>query len=198
MSSLKALDKKVAVRKQVYKPILSSPYVNDLNNWPHVNEQSVVVELLKSTILNKCAHLTDVPMGKWPWSIEIDYNNIVSLLSSSPPSIEQRRKFLLFACNKDSKYVSPLLLQQIPTLCYLSHHEIYLIQLPTGSFDMIRKHGINLQHGLLLLHINDQLDPKFVSAIQDRVQAVSLPWLDDLNQYKCTQLDLLSTTQPLR
>lgn len=199
MSSLKALDKKVAIKKQVYKPILSSPYVNDSHNWPHVNEQSFVVELFKSTILNKCVHLTNVDMKHWPWTIEIDYNKIISLLSPHDDNIASPlRNFFLFVCNKDTKYIPSIMLQHIPTLCYLSPHDVTLIQLPTGSFEMIRNHGINIQHGLLLLYINDQVDHKFVSAIKERVQSVSLPWLDDLNRYRSTNLDLLKTTQPLR
>lgn len=195
MSSLKAIDKKIATKKQVYKPILSSPYVNDSHNWPHVNEQSFVVELLKSTILSKCIHLSNVNMKDWPWTIEVDYNKIVSLLSSSDSLAPSR--FFLFACNKDSKYIPSIILQQIPALCYLSPHEVTLIQLPAGSFEMIRNHGLNIQHGLLLLYVDDQLDEKFVSAIKERVQNVSQPWLDDLSRYRSTQLDLLKTTQPL-
>ncbi len=186
----------MATRKQDYKPILSSPYVNDLGQWPHVNEQSVVVELLKSTILNKCVHLTNVEMSQWPWSLEIDYNKIVSLLSEKTPATPLH--MFLFVCNKDTKFVPSILLQQIPTLAYLCPHDVTLVQLPTGSFEMIRNSGINLQNGLLLLHINDQIDPKFVSAIKERVQPTTQPWLDDLNEYRSTQLDLLTTTQPIR
>ncbi|KAK5960361.1 Pop3p PWA37_002439 [Arxiozyma heterogenica] len=196
MSSLKAIDKKVATKKQVYKPILSSPYVNDLHSWPHVNEQPFVVELFKSTILNKCIHLSNVDMKDWPWTIEVDYNKIVSLLSSNTG--QRPLAFFLFVCNKDTKYIPSIILQHIPALCYLSPHEVTIIQLPAGSFEMIKKHGINIQHGLLLLYVNDQLDDKFVSAIKERVENVSQPWLDDLTRYRSTQLDLLKTTQPLR
>lgn len=197
MSSLKALDKRVATRKQVYKPILSSPYVNDQANWPRVKEQSVVLELLKSTILNKCVHLSNVDVSDWPWSIETDYNSIVSLLSDNKSHPLQR--FFLFACNKDTKFVPSILLQQIPALSYLSIHDVTLVQLPTGAFELIAKSGItNFNNsGLLLLHINEQLDPKFVAAIKDRVTPNAQPWLDDLHNYHHTKLDLLMSTQPL-
>lgn len=205
MSSLKALDKKVAARKQVYKPILSSPYVNDAAAWPIVNEQSVVLELLKSTILNKCVHLSasQVTMANWPWSLETDYNSIVSLLSDNNTTTTTALQLFLFVCNKDSKHVPSIILQQIPTLAYLSPHDVTLVQLPPGSFELIRNSAINIQNsGLLLLHINDQLDPKFVSAIKERVQqntsSSSKPWLDDLQHYRSTRLDLVMSTQPLK
>lgn len=198
MSSLKALDKKVAQRRQVYKPILSSPYVNELQNWPHVRDQPFVVELLKTTILNKTKHLAKVDIKEWPWTIECDYNKIVSLLSQDSP--EKKEHLLLFVCNKDTnKHVPAILLQQIPTLCYLSKHSVTMVQLPTGSFEMLRDHNVPSVNGLLLIHCDEKLDSKFVSAIKERVDdSRSLPWLDDLLKFKSTNIDLIRTTQPLK
>lgn len=184
----------------MYKPILESPFTNELNSWPHLKDQKFVVQLLKNTILNKCKHLNEssVPISQWPWDILINYNEIVSYLSKTEPSCN----VILFVCNKDQDIPS-ILLQQIPILSYISKTKVTLVQLPKGSLDLLRDaiRDKDIDNGLLLIQCNDKLDSTFLTQIESQMdtneQASKFPWLDNL-QYKPTNIKLLKSTIPLQ
>lgn len=190
MLSLKKLDKQLAQKKQIYKPILSSPFVSQVDNWPHVKDQSLVLELLKSNILNKVKYLNSDDKANWPFDLINDFNEIVSYLAQDT---DDPFECLLFVCNKD-KIVSSLILQQLPNLVYTSKRKCTLIQLPKGSHDLIDQHNLFLADGLLLIICNEKLDTKFKDSILERVQDNMPLWY---NQFHEADIKLIRTTIPL-
>lgn len=194
MSSLKATDKRIAKRRQVYKTILSNPFVNEEHIWPHVSNQQFVIELLQKYILNKLQHLIDMNVDKsqWPFTIMTDFNKIYKCISGSDISTNYN-KMILFVCNKDPD-VPLVMLQQIPLLTSMSQKEIILIQLPKGTLTLLQKY-IDLPYGMLLLPTN-QLDPIFVNQIQEQVSKQDLAWLKPL-KYKHTDIKLVKSSAPL-
>ncbi|CCK72588.1 Pop3p KNAG_0K02250 [Huiozyma naganishii CBS 8797] len=193
-SSLRAIEKKVALRKQVYKTVLGSPFVNEAHMWPRVQDQAVVLELLKGTVLNKCVHLQGVERGQWPLDVATDYNEIVKLLGAAGGP--QELDAILFVCPRDSG-IPPVLLQQVPLMCYTSRGTVTLVQLPQGSHKLLLAEPLYCKEGLLLVHCNDKLDGKFVAAVRDKTDPLRFPWLDGI-AYQRTDLKLLKTTAPLK
>lgn len=53
MNSLQKEEKRVAKRRQVYKPILENPFTNEAKLWPHVTDQKLVLELLEEKVLKR-------------------------------------------------------------------------------------------------------------------------------------------------
>lgn len=190
MLSLKKLDKQLAEKRQIYKPILSSPFVNQSANWPHVQDQSLVVELLKSNILNKIKYLNSSEKKDWPFDLKTEFNEITSFLAEDT---DDQIQCILFVCNKD-KNVSSLILQQLPNLVYTSKRKCVLVQLPKGTQDLIDQHDLFLADGLLLVICNDKLDPKFKESILARVDNNVPLWYGQFHQ---TDIKLLRTTIPL-
>ncbi|SMN19528.1 similar to Saccharomyces cerevisiae YNL282W POP3 Subunit of both RNase MRP and nuclear RNase P [Maudiozyma saulgeensis] len=192
MSSLKAIDKRVAKRRQVYKAVLSNPFVNEEQLWPHVKDQQLVQELLQKHVLNKLQHLREmnIPKQEWPFDSITDFNEVYSYLSQK----DSNEEVLLFVCNKDPD-VPSVMLQQIPLMSYISSIKVTLIQLPKGSLAMIQKF-IDLPYGLLLLPTK-HLDPIFLQQIHEQVLKQDLPWLAPL-KYKSTDIKLVKSSAPLK
>lgn len=178
--SLKTVDKKINKRKQVYRPILDNPFTNEGHMWPHVEEQRFVWELLETTVLSKVKKFADIPPGDWPWDIETDFNNIVKQLDGTTGVKED---VILYVCVKDSG-VSSVLLQQIPLLCYMYEGNVMLVQLPRGSFPLIKESiaqsPLECKDGLVMLRCNDKLNKNFVEQVKSRVAPLQFPWLKSI------------------
>ncbi|EDO17964.1 hypothetical protein Kpol_1054p10 [Vanderwaltozyma polyspora DSM 70294] len=190
-NSLKALDKKIAKRRQVYRPILDNPYTNEGKLWPIVEDQHIVWELLQSTILSKCKNLTID--DEWPWDISYSFNDIVSILSGTD---ESNSPVLLFVCNKDAG-VPSVLLQQVPLLCYTSKVKVTLVQLPRNSLQVILDSlPIDNFDGMLLLKCNSKINSNFTDLILSKVAPLNFPWLDNL-KYEPSNIKYLNTSMPI-
>ncbi|CAI4035845.1 hypothetical protein SMKI_14G0540 [Saccharomyces mikatae IFO 1815] len=185
--SLKSLDKKVAKRRQVYKPVLDNPFTNEAHMWPHVHDQPLVWQLLQCSILNKLAHIQS--KDDYPWELYTEFNDIVQYLSSEGGSSDP---VCLFVCNKDPD-VPLVLLQQIPLLCYMAPMVVKLVQLPKSAMAIFKPVS---KYGMLLLRCDDRVDRKFVSQIQKNVDPLRFPWLDAV-KYQRTSVKLLKTTVPI-
>ncbi|CCD22755.1 Pop3p NDAI_0A06000 [Naumovozyma dairenensis CBS 421] len=202
-NSLKALDKKIAKRRQVYKPLLDSPFIRESNYWPRIKDQKIVTHLLQNSILNKCKHFesSSIPRSEWPWDILFDFNEIISFLSSTD-SHDKDDSAILFVCNKDQD-IPAILLQQIPILCYLSQRKVSLIQLPRGSLQMFQEAITDraIDNGLLLLRGNSKLDSSFVRqieySIEEDTNPLTIPWLESL-KYKPSDIKLVKSSMPLQ
>ncbi|CAB4253580.1 similar to Saccharomyces cerevisiae YNL282W POP3 Subunit of both RNase MRP and nuclear RNase P [Maudiozyma barnettii] len=194
MSSLKAIDKRIAKRRQVYKAVLSNPFVNEEQIWPHVKNQQLVQELLQKHVLNKVQHLQQMKVAKeeWPFDLITDFNKIYAYLEQNEP--EQAKEALLFVCNKDQD-VPLVMLQQIPLMSYISSTQTTLVQLPKGSLGNIQKF-IDLPYGILLLPA-EHLDPVFLQQIHEQVAKQIVPWLAPL-KYKSTDVKLAKSSAPLK
>lgn len=79
--SLKSLDKKIAKRRQVYKPVLDNPFTNEAHMWPRVHDQPLIWQLLQSSIINKLIHIQS--KENYPWELYTDFNEIVQYLSGA-------------------------------------------------------------------------------------------------------------------
>ncbi|SCU91439.1 LAFA_0F03752g1_1 [Lachancea sp. 'fantastica'] len=178
MSSLKQLQQS-AVKKQVYKPILDNPYTDEAHNWPYVEEQPLVAELVRS-------HVTSV-LQQAPDSLEalFGFNNVVTFLQgpvktdavTSNTHTELPRVFL-FVCNRDS--VPSVLLAQIPILARVSRYEVVLVPLPRGFISHLDEccPKDQFHDGMLLLIENSNFDLQFASQLVKRVGHVTpQPWL---------------------
>lgn len=192
MSSLKTIDKKIAKRRQVYKPVLESPFTNETHLWPRVEEQQFVMHLLENTLLTKCKLLKGTPRIEWPWDILTEFNDIVSYLSQKDGS--KKEDVLLFVCNKDPGIAS-VLLQQLPLLSYMSIHEVTLVQLPKGSHSTIEDY-LPLPDGMLLVRCNDRINDKFLKQIKTKVDELQFPWLHNV-KYQTTDVKVLKTSMPI-
>ncbi|SCU94116.1 LAME_0F06172g1_1 [Lachancea meyersii CBS 8951] len=175
MSSLKQLQQKSARKKQVYKPILDNPYTDEAHNWPYVEDQPLVAELVRS-------HVTEV-LRHAPESLDarFGFNAVVKYLEQ--PSFEtvaadEPSRVFLFVCNRDS--VPSVLLAQIPVLARVSRRDVVLIPLPRGfvsHFDKCCPAG-QYHDGLLLVVQNTDFDLQFASQLTRRVGHVTpKPWL---------------------
>ena len=194
MNSLKAADKRIAKRRQVYKTILSNPFVNEEQIWPRVLNQQHVIELLQKYVLNKLQHLIELKIDKteWPFTIITNFNKIYKIFSDNNIK-SYGNQMILFVCNKDSE-VPLVMLQQLPLLTSMSQKDIILVQLPKGTLSILQKY-IALPYGLLLLPTN-QLDPIFVNQIIEQVSKQNLKWLKPL-KYKQTDIKLIKSSAPL-
>lgn len=195
MNSLKAVDKRIAKRRQVYKAILSNPFVNEEQIWPHVSNQQLVIELLQKYVLNRLQHLIEMKVDRtqWPFTIITDFNKIYKTISETDITSSYGNQMILFVCNKDPE-VPLVMLQQIPLLTCMSQKDIILTQLPKGTLPLLQKY-IDLPYGILLLPTN-QLDPVFVNQIKEQVSNQNLKWLKPL-KYKQTDIKLIKSSAPL-
>lgn len=184
-NNLRSLDKKVAKSKKIYKPILDNPYVNEINLFPHVENQQLVWQLLQDNVLNKCKMLKADVAG-WPFEIYTGFNNVVEQLSNNKNDENpSNKKMYLFVCNRDSG-VSSILLQQLPLLCYKANTRI--IQLPKGAFPVISSSLATLSEtakclapysdGILLLLDSPKLNKSFTGQLDANVAPLNFPWLD--------------------
>lgn len=189
-NSLREADKKVARRRQVYKPVLSNPFTNEEQLWPHVEDQQLVLQLLQNTVLNKLPHLSGTDRAQWPFDIVTDFNDIYNYLNNGENELD-----LLFVCNRDPD-VPSVVLQQIPLLTFVSAHDTTLIQLPRGSLAMIQQY-IDLPYGMLLIQDNGKIDQKFIDQMKEQVGTQSLPWLEQ-SKYVQAQVKLVKSTAPLK
>lgn len=185
--SLKSLEKKIAKRRQVYKPVLDNPFTNEAHLWPHVHDQPLIWQLVQSSILNKLAHMQS--KEEYPWELYTDFNDIVQYLSSDRGNSDP---VYLFVCNKDPG-VPLALLQQIPLLCYMAPMPVKLVQLPRSALPAFKTVS---KYGLLLLRCDDRVDRKFVSQVDRNVDPLQFPWLSAV-KYQPTAVKLLKTTVPI-
>ncbi|CAD6641830.1 HN1_G0009840.mRNA.1.CDS.1 [Saccharomyces cerevisiae] len=185
--SLKSLDKKIAKRRQVYKPVLDNPFTNEAHMWPRVHDQPLIWQLLQSSIINKLVHIQS--KESYPWELYTDFNEIVQYLSGAHGNSDP---VCLFVCNKDPD-VPLVLLQQIPLLCYMAPMTVKLVQLPKSAMDTFKSVS---KYGMLLLRCDDRVDKKFVSQIQKNVDLLQFPWLNAI-KYRPTSVKLLKTTVPI-
>ncbi|CEP61256.1 Pop3p LALA0_S02e10308g [Lachancea lanzarotensis] len=176
MSSLKQLQRKSAIKKQVYKPILDNPYTDEAHNWPYVQEQSLIAELVRShvtTVLQQAPDSLDVRFG---------FNDVVKFLQGSPSKDDlvasPPSRVFLFVCNRDS--IPSVLLAQIPILARVSRYEVVLVPLPRGFISHLDECcPANQYHdGMLLVVENSNFDIQFASQVVKRVGHVTpQPWL---------------------
>lgn len=195
-NSLKALDKKISKRKQVYKPILDNPFTNESRLWPLVNDHQVVWQSLQTTIVSQFKNLEGTPLDAWPWDLLFTFNDIVKHLSDDNGT-SPKDPVLLFVCNKDSG-VPSVMLQQIPLLCFMSKVDVTLVQLPKNSYNVLADAlpTEDVFDGLLLIRCNDKLNDKFVSQIKAKVEPLKFPWLNDV-KYQKTNVKLVKTSMPI-
>ncbi|CAI4049350.1 Pop3p SKDI_14G0520 [Saccharomyces kudriavzevii IFO 1802] len=185
--SLKSLDRKIAKRRQVYKPVLDNPFTNEAHLWPHVRDQPLIWQLLRSSILNKLAHIQSGE--EYPWELYTEFNDIVQYLRSDQGNTDP---VCLFVCNRDPD-VPLVLLQQIPLLCYMAPMAVKLVQLPKNAMATFKSVS---KYGMLLLRCDDRVDKKFVSQIEKNVDPLQFPWLNAV-KYQPTSVKLLKTTVPI-
>ncbi|CAI4049342.1 hypothetical protein SKDZ_14G0500 [Saccharomyces kudriavzevii ZP591] len=185
--SLKSLDRKIAKRRQVYKPVLDNPFTNEAHLWPHVHDQPLIWQLLRSSILNKLAHIQSGE--EYPWELYTEFNDIVQYLRSDQGNTDS---VCLFVCNRDPD-VPLVLLQQIPLLCYMAPMAVKLVQLPKNAMATFKSVS---KYGMLLLRCDDRVDKKFVSQIQKNVDPLQFRWLNAV-KYQPTSVKLLKTTVPI-
>lgn len=185
--SLKSLDRKIAKRRQVYKPVLDNPFTNEAHLWPHVHDQPLIWQLLRSSILNKLAHIQSGE--EYPWELYTEFNDIVQYLRSDQGNTDS---VCLFVCNRDPD-VPLVLLQQIPLLCYMAPMTVKLVQLPKNAMATFKSVS---KYGMLLLRCDDRVDKKFVSQIEKNVDPLQFRWLNAV-KYQPTSVKLLKTTVPI-
>lgn len=191
MSSLKDHEKRVAKRKQVYKPILDNPFNISARCWPKVNDQDLISKIFERNILNKIKIYRELKDGSEPpLDYIIDFNKIVEYLRNKDDDAA-----IMVVCNKDS--IPKLLLSQIPIMCQLSKHPIKLIQLPKGFLSKFNDIFDNGEHdGMMLLKSNDKVDPSFISQVNKNVQDLSISWLRSSKFIK-PPVKFLSSTIPV-
>lgn len=195
--SLRAADKKISKKKQIYRPILDNPFTNEGHMWPHVEEQPFVWELLESTILSKARQFAHVPPKEWPWDIVTDFNEIARLLDGT---VGVKEDVILYVCVKDSG-VSSVLLQQIPLLCYMYEGNVTLVQLARGALPQIRaalaETPLECKDGLLMVRCNDKINENFVKQVKARVAPLQFPWLDKV-KYLPADVKMVRTLMPAK
>ncbi|CAH01592.1 Pop3p [Kluyveromyces lactis] len=185
MNSLQKEEKRVAKRRQVYKPILENPFTNEAKLWPHVTDQKLVLELLEEKVLKRWKLLQD--MGNNEESITVGFNEIVDLLSHG------KDEYMLFVCNKD---LPSVLISQLPILCETSDHTVTLVQLPrlsSAKFDDAFRDVVHDGMCLVRTHAHYQ---DFAKMISTKVEPLSIPWLHSA-QFKKAPVKLLATTAPI-
>lgn len=187
--SLKEVDRKLAKRRQVYRPVLDNPFTNERAMWPRVRDPGFVWELLERTVLSRIKGLAGVPVREWPWDLVSDYNGIVEVLETGDEEV------VLYVCNRDAQ-VSSVLLQQVPLLCYMSECRVTLVQLPSGSLAAIREataaSPLRFEDGLLLLRCNDKISASFREQIAQQVEPLQFPWLDGVKHLPASVRQLRS------
>lgn len=191
--SLKEVDKKLAKKRQVYRPVLDNPFTNERALWPRVADQRFVWELLYTTVLSRIEGLADVPVSEWPWDLESEYNGIVEVLEKGSDEV------VLYVCNRDPG-VSSVLLQQVPLLCYMSECRVTLVQLPSGSLEAIRQalasSPLRCEDGLLLLRCNDKISRSFCDQMAQQVEQLQFPWLEGVRHLPAPVRQLRTSQRP--
>ncbi|SCU79026.1 LANO_0A04808g1_1 [Lachancea nothofagi CBS 11611] len=166
MSSLKQLQQKSIRKKQVYKPILDNPYTDESHNWPYVEEQQLVAELVKTHVIEVFKHA--------PEALELyfGFNSVVEFLQGASYDTTA----FLFVCNADA--VPRVLLAQIPILARVSQCDVVLVPLPRGFISQFDACTSQEHNGMLLAVQNADFDMQFASQIHRRVGHVTQqPWL---------------------
>ncbi|CCE66271.1 hypothetical protein TPHA_0P01130 [Tetrapisispora phaffii CBS 4417] len=193
-NSLKAINKKISKRKQVYKPLLDNPFTNESQVWPHVNDQQLVWELLQSDVLSVCKRLKDSDRSEWPLDVAFTFNEINEYLCNN----DKDEEVLMFACNRDQG-VPSVLLQQVPLIAYMSKTKVTLIQLPRNSAQVIVDSlplGDDSFDGFLMVRCNEKINAHFMRTIKSKVSEQKIPWLTNL-KYQKANIKLVKTTIPM-
>ena len=145
-SSLKAVNQKIAKKKQVYKPILANPFTNESQLWSSCRPSDpdlLLHHILQRSILSKYKLLrsSEVPVEQWPFRLLTDYNEIIQFLSESGnTSSDNNDKAVLFVCNRDTNDVPLVLLQPVPLLASLTTRvQVITVSLPVGAYSMINE-----------------------------------------------------------
>ncbi|AMD22111.1 HGL229Cp [Eremothecium sinecaudum] len=196
MESLSKVQKRIAKKKQVYKPILENPYTNEGEMWPRVSDQALVVELLNNYVLRPLKHAAEMEGSQCPVEVVAGFNPVMEcLVADGPDGTDAARDMLLFVCNKDG--TPSVLLSQIPIAAYMARGNVTVVQLPKGTLSKFDECLVGTVHdGLLLVPVIKALDPSFVSNVKKCVQDRKLQWLDPL-KYRPASTKLLATTRPL-
>lgn len=192
MSSVRKEEKRVAKRRQVYKPILENPFTNEGKYWPHVNEQKLVLELLEEKVLKKWKLLHEMKSEpeEQLGSVILGFNDIVRKLSDRS---ENPQKYMLFVCKKDNPAV---LSAQIPILCETSVHDVLLVQLPRLSLAKFDDAcGDKVHDGICLVQTNPHFQD-LGKLVANNVEPLDIPWLHSAQCTK-TPVKLLRTTAPV-
>ncbi|AGO11129.1 AaceriAFR348Cp [[Ashbya] aceris (nom. inval.)] len=190
MESVRAVEKRVAKKKQVYKPILDNPYTNEAELWPHVREQGVVVELLLNAVLRPLRHARELG-GTPPFEVHTGYNDVMERLGRVDSGAA-----LLFVCTRDT--TPAVLLSQVPLAAHVSAMDVTVVQLPSGTLARFDEHLSGTPHdGLLLVPETAAVDAAFVQKVRASVEQRDIPWLEPL-RYKKAPVKLLRTVMPLR
>ncbi|CDO95385.1 unnamed protein product [Kluyveromyces dobzhanskii CBS 2104] len=193
MSSVRKEEKRVAKRRQVYKPILDNPFTNEGKLWPHVTDQNLVFQLLEEKVLKRWKLLQEV--GKDDACVTVGFNEIVGLLSprdTETPS-DARDEYLLFVCTKD---LPSVLISQIPILCEISRLTVKLVQLPRFSLARFEDAFKDVKHnGMCLVRADDHYK-NFARLIADKVESLSIPWLHSA-EFQRAPVKLVATTAPI-
>ena len=147
-SSLKAVNQKIAKKKQVYKPILANPFTNESHLWSSYwpsDPDLLLHHILQQSILSKYKLLksSNVPVEQWPFQLLTDYNEIIQFLSQDDKdtkSNSKNDKAILFVCNRDTNDIPLVLLQPVPLLvCLTRRADVTMVSLPTGAYSMIKE-----------------------------------------------------------
>ena len=145
-SSLKAVNQKIAKKKQVYKPILANPFTNESQLWSSCRPSDpdlLLHHILQRSILSKYKLLksSEVPVEQWPFRLLTDYNEIIRFLSENGnTSSNNDDKAVLFVCNRDTNDVPLVLLQPVPLLASLTTRvQVITVSLPVGAYSMINE-----------------------------------------------------------
>ena len=144
-SSLKAVNQKIAKKKQVYKPILANPFTNESQLWSSCRPSDpdlLLHHILQRSILSKYKLLrsSEVPVEQWPFRLLTDYNEIIRFLSESGNTSSNNDKAVLFVCNRDTNDVPLVLLQPVPLLASLTTRvQVITVSLPVGAYSMINE-----------------------------------------------------------
>lgn len=201
MNSIKAAEKRVAKRKQVFRPILDNPFTDEAHLWPAVSDHHDVLERFRLTVLQRLKQANEWSQGtslEAPVDVVLGFNNVVEYCehdgagSGSDTTVDG----FLFVCNKDG--VPAVLLSQLPVLAYTSKRVVKVVQLPKNSLRLFDECLPQTKHdGLLLLLNNDKLDRSFATMLENKVGDLHPPWLQGID-YVSAPVKLLSTSVPLK
>lgn len=189
MTSIKKIEK----TKQVFKPLLDSPYPKSEFPDIEIDIQDQILGfllLLLNDLGNYNKHKDKINKPEILKSTTLGFNSTVKQLEiQSKTKIENPIRYV-FVCKSD---ISPqLLIQQFPNLCYLAHAK--LIQLPKGSFDKLKE----ITHqSINIIGLKDStLISKSFLEILNTLPDLNIEWLKEVNYYK-TRINFVKTSAPL-
>ncbi|ODQ78458.1 hypothetical protein BABINDRAFT_18548, partial [Babjeviella inositovora NRRL Y-12698] len=207
--SLKDIENK---RRQVFKPVLDNPYTQA--PWPRVDpQQGHDIRDILCTLLEPIgrhnAHLKTHPELKpsAPLTFQhatIGFNSTVKALELQAPVGKGRSKVVypalsvVFVCKPE---ISPsLITQHFPVLSYVAsspERKVKLIQLPRGSMEKLSEATGQPHTGIVGITKEMPGASTLLAIINENVEDVEVPWLENVDFFSKPVLKVLKTTAPI-